>query len=339
MATQKVSDFLPSLGPLGLTLRMRRLTDRLAEGGRRLYAARGLPLQPHGYAVLLLLERRGPSSVTALAAALGLSHPSVIQLAKKLTDSGLLTSSSDPTDGRRRLLSLSAEALDLLPTFEPIWAAFSAELASMLEDAGGDLLSTLGVLERLLDQKSLERRVEARLTTVPRSSRRPADLSEFEIHPAARRDRAEVLHLARELVRAADTYAYDADISDEALWNYWAPPAPDRGHVVLHDGRVGGAFVLRRNHRGGASHIANASYVVRADLRGMGLGRFMGEASLDIARELGFRAMQFNLVVSTNHKALRLWRSLGFRVVGTVPDGFTLPSGEAVPYHIMHRRL
>jgi len=102
---------------------------------------------------------------------------------------------------------------------------------------------------------------------------------------------------------------------------------------------VVGMFVLRPNHPGPGAHVANASYAVRGDRRGLGLGRAMGEASLERARALGYAAMQFNIVVSTNHAAVRLWRSLGFRVLGTVPGGFRLPSGERVDHYIMFREL
>ena len=98
-------------------------------------------------------------------------------------------------------------------------------------------------------------------------------------------------------------------------------------------------FVLRPNIPGPGSHVANASYAVRADVRGIGLGRQMGEASLELARELGYSAMQFNTVVSTNTGAIRLWRSLGFRSVGTIPDGFRLPGGETVAHYVMYRTL
>ena len=98
-------------------------------------------------------------------------------------------------------------------------------------------------------------------------------------------------------------------------------------------------FVIRPNQPGPGSHVANASFAVRAGVRGLGLGRRMGEASLVLAAELGYSAMQFNIVVSTNVRALRLWRSLGFRVVGTVPDGFRLPDGTTVPHHVMYRAL
>ena len=105
------------------------------------------------------------------------------------------------------------------------------------------------------------------------------------------------------------------------------------------DDAVAGMFVIRPNNPGPGAHVANASYAVRADLRGMGLGRRMGEASLGLAADLGYSAMQFNTVVGTNANAVRLWRSLGFRIVGTVPDGFRLPDGSTVPHHVMHRAL
>jgi L-amino acid N-acyltransferase YncA len=152
-------------------------------------------------------------------------------------------------------------------------------------------------------------------------------------------DRDAVVSIAQGLVNSADTYAYAPDTSEEALWAYWNPPAPGAGSVLLLDGEVAGVFVIRPNHPGPGAHIANASYAVCADKRGLGLGRAMGEASLALARQMGYRGMQFNIVVGTNRAALRLWRSLGFEVIGTVPGGFRLPDGRYVDHHIMFRSL
>ena len=160
-----------------------------------------------------------------------------------------------------------------------------------------------------------------------------------EIRRVADEDREAVLDIARELVRAGETYAFDADMPDEELWRYWSPLERGQGFVAVSEARLVGAFVLRRNQAGPGSHVGNASYVVRADARGLGVGRRMGEASLELATELGFRALQFNCVVSTNRGALRLWESLGFEIVGTIPEGFRLPDGRLVAHHIMHRKL
>lgn len=159
------------------------------------------------------------------------------------------------------------------------------------------------------------------------------------IRQAEDRDRHVVLAIARDLVQAADTYAFDAGMSDDALWQYWHPDFGGQGFVAEVDGEVVGVFVIKRNHQGPASHIANASYVVRNNQRGKGIGAAMGKASLRLARDMGFRAMQFNIVLVTNQPAIRVWQRLGFQIMGTIPDGFRSPDGRYVDFHIMHRRL
>lgn len=160
-----------------------------------------------------------------------------------------------------------------------------------------------------------------------------------DIRPILPEDREAVLHIARELVRARDAYAFDPDITEEELWRYWSPRPRGDGFVATRGEEVLGMFVLKPNHPGPGAHVANGSYAVRADQRGQGLGRAMGEASLRWAVELGYRALQFNAVVSTNEAALRLWTSLGFDVIGTVPEGFQLPDGRRVAHHILYRSL
>ena len=78
---------------------------------------------------------------------------------------------------------------------------------------------------------------------------------------------------------------------------------------------------------------------VRADMRGLGVGKKIGAASLELAQSLGFDAMQFNVVVSSNQAAVNLWTALGFRIVGTIPEGFCLPNGNRVPHYIMYQKL
>jgi L-amino acid N-acyltransferase YncA len=178
-------------------------------------------------------------------------------------------------------------------------------------------------------------------------TRRPASYARIvtqgaplQIRPTVDGDRSVVVEMGRELVASADTYAFDSAIDDEELWAYWAPAAPGCGYVAASkNDQIMGAFVIRPNHPGPGSHIANASYVVAQRARGEGVGRAMGERSIEIARGLGYDAMQFNIVISSNVAALRLWQSLGFRIVGTVPEGFARPDGQRVDFHIMHRML
>ena len=148
--------------------------------------------------------------------------------------------------------------------------------------------------------------------------------------------------MARQLVDAADTYAFDPAVSDESLWEYWAPNITGvngDGFVAELDGAVVAMFVIRPNHPGPASHVANASYAVDSSARGKGLGRAIGAESLQLAVQLGYSAMQFNIVISTNQSAVHLWQSLGFDIVGTIPAGFRLPNGTLVDHHIMYRSL
>ncbi len=186
---------------------------------------------------------------------------------------------------------------------------------------------------------------DIRLTS---SSQPPGDLTYCElvtrtpvIRPTANSDCTAVVRIARQLVAAADTYAFEPDVTDAALWAYWSPDTDTQGDgfVTEFDGLVVAMFVIRPNHPGPASHIANASYAVDIAARGKGIGRSIGKQSLLLAAKLGYEAMQFNIVISTNVAAVRLWQSLGFDIVGTIPAGFRMPDGTLVAHHIMHRTL
>ena len=109
-----------------------------------------------------------------------------------------------------------------------------------------------------------------------------------------------------------------------------------RSRVWRH---VVGTYILRANQPGSGSHVANAAFMVAPRVRGLGVGRKMGEHCLNEARERGFRAMQFNFVVSTNEAAIRLWKQLGFEIVGTLPGAFRHPQKGYVDVYVMFRSL
>ena len=100
-----------------------------------------------------------------------------------------------------------------------------------------------------------------------------------------------------------------------------------------------GTYILRPNQSGGGSHVANAGFMVSASARGQGIGRAMAEHCLSEARRLGFRAMQFNYVISTNTAAIRLWQDLGFEIVGTLASAFRHPDKGYVDVYVMYRSL
>jgi L-amino acid N-acyltransferase YncA len=127
--------------------------------------------------------------------------------------------------------------------------------------------------------------------------------------------------LFRQVASAGDAFAYDADTLEVVAQKLWVE-APARPFVAERDGRVLGTFYVRPNQPGRGSHVANAGYMVADEARGRGVASALCEHSLETARRLGFRAMQFNLVVSTNAAALRVWEKHGFAVVGRVPRAF-----------------
>src|SRR5207249_11270568 len=102
---------------------------------------------------------------------------------------------------------------------------------------------------------------------------------------------------------------------------------------------VAGTYILRRHQSAGGAHVANAGFMVSASARGQGIGRAMAEHCLSEARRLGFRAMQFNYVISTNVAAIRLWQDLGFEIVGTLASAFRHPDKGYVDDYVMYRSL
>lgn len=140
------------------------------------------------------------------------------------------------------------------------------------------------------------------------------------------------------VMAAGDTYAFPPDLTRAEALAAWHPTG---GHTVVaeRDGRLVGTYLLKANQPGLGSHVANCGYMVAADARGLGVGEALCRHSLDEARRLGFTAMQFNSVVSTNHGAIALWQRCGFAVVGTVPLAFRHAREGLVDIHVMHRVL
>ena len=159
-----------------------------------------------------------------------------------------------------------------------------------------------------------------------------------EIREATAADQDAIWDIFREVVAAGDTYAFDPGMSRHDALGYWFQ-ADTQTYVAKSRGRIFGTYILRPNQSGGGSHVANAAFMVAPDARGQGIGRAMAEHCLSEARLLGFRAMQFNFVVSTNDSAVRLWQKLGFKIVGTLPSAFHHPEKGYVDVYVMYRSL
>jgi L-amino acid N-acyltransferase YncA len=142
------------------------------------------------------------------------------------------------------------------------------------------------------------------------------------------------------IVAAGETYVWSGDTTCDEARQLWMLPPPAEV-VVLEDdeGVVRGSAVLKPNQPGRGDHVANAGFMVDPDSQGQGFGRRLAEAVLERARAAGYQAMQFNAVVATNTGAIRLWESLGFTIVGTLPGAFRHPRLGLVDLHVMHRAL
>jgi GNAT superfamily N-acetyltransferase len=160
----------------------------------------------------------------------------------------------------------------------------------------------------------------------------------FQIRQATELDGDALWDIFHPIVARGDTYALDPRISRAEALAYWLDTA-NWCYVAEHQGIVVGTYVLRANQSGPGSHVANAGFMVSPGARGLGVGRKMGEHALSEARRLGFLAMQFNFVVSTNERAVRLWQQLGFEIVGTLPGAFRHPEQGLVDAYVMFRSL
>jgi L-amino acid N-acyltransferase YncA len=180
----------------------------------------------------------------------------------------------------------------------------------------------------------------------------------IEIRPATHSDRDAIWEIFQEVVAAGDTYPFDTNISCEDALAYWfqrsahvyvaeqstesvgeAASFPgtttSSPTVGVQNGQIVGSYTLHPNQSGGGAHVANAAFMVPTSARGQGIGRAMGEHCLKEARRIGFRAMQFNFVVSTNGSAVKLWQDLGMKIVGTLPGAFRHPEKGYVDVYVM----
>ena len=157
------------------------------------------------------------------------------------------------------------------------------------------------------------------------------------IRPATTADWPAIWAILAPVFRAGDTYTIDPDISEADAERYWM--ATGRPYVAERDGAILGTFYIRTNQQGGGAHVCNCGYATSPSARGQGIARQMCIESLPLARALGYKAMQFNFVVTTNKAALHLWESLGFDTVGRLPKAFHHPSEGLVDAVVMYRHL
>ncbi len=170
----------------------------------------------------------------------------------------------------------------------------------------------------------------------------------LEIRKAKETDKEAVWEIIQAVISTGDTYVFAPDSPKEKMLEYWFGAdketyiAVESVASVLADAsksQILGSFYLKANQPDLGSHIANAGYMVSPNAKGKGIGRKMAEFSLPEAKRLGFKAMQFNFVVKSNEIAVKLWLSLGFEIIGEIPEAFQHQDLGLVNALIMYRKL
>lgn len=160
----------------------------------------------------------------------------------------------------------------------------------------------------------------------------------MKIREATKSDWDSIWLIFHEILLAGETYAYDSGMTKQQAEKIWLE-VPRKTYVVEDDGEILGTYYLKTNQAGPGSHVCNCGYMVSSLARGKGLATLMCEHSQKIAVELGYKAMQFNFVASSNEGAVRLWNKLGFETVGRLPNAFNHPAKGYVDALVMYKWL
>ena len=158
------------------------------------------------------------------------------------------------------------------------------------------------------------------------------------IRAATDSDKPAVWKIIKAVITGGDTYVFDPDTPEKEMLEYWFSREK---HVYLaeDEGTILGTYWIKTNQPGLGSHVANGAYMVSPTAAGKGIGRMMAEHSLDEAKRLGFKAIQFNFVVKSNEAAVRLWQKVGFEIIGEIPDAFDHKVTGLTNAYIMYRKL
>ena len=164
--------------------------------------------------------------------------------------------------------------------------------------------------------------------------------TKYKIRKARLEDFEEIYDIFQHVLNEGKTYSYTLEeMTPERSLAYWISAPRTHCFVADVNGRVAGVGAVRPHRTGRAGHVSNASFIVHPDYRKMGIASALGKQALKFAKKQGYKAMQFNFVVSANTVAVNLWKSLGFEIVGTLPKGFKHASKGMVDVYIMHQFL
>jgi L-amino acid N-acyltransferase YncA len=159
-----------------------------------------------------------------------------------------------------------------------------------------------------------------------------------EIRKAFETDKPAIRQIIKEVIAGGDTYVFDPETPEEEMISYWFS-SEKHVYVAEENGMVLGTYWLKANQPGLGDHVGNGAYMVSSNAKGKGIGKMMAEHSIEEARRIGYLSIQFNFVVKSNTVAVNLWKSVGFEVIGEIPDAFRHQQNGFTNALIMYRRL
>ena len=159
-----------------------------------------------------------------------------------------------------------------------------------------------------------------------------------EIRKATEADKPAVWRIIKAVIAGGDTYVFDPATPEEEMLTYWFSPEK-HAYVAEENGEILGTYWLKANQPGLGDHIGNGAYMVSPDAKGKGIGKLMALHSIEEGRRIGYHAIQFNFVVRSNTVAVNLWKSVGFEIIGEIPDAIRHSKNGLTNAYIMYRRL
>lgn len=159
-----------------------------------------------------------------------------------------------------------------------------------------------------------------------------------QIRKAEDRDKPAIWQIINAVIAGGDTYVFSPDSTEEEMMTYWFSP-DKHNYVAVSEGDIVGIYWLKANQPGLGAHVGNGAYMVSPNAKGKGIGKKMAEHSIDEARRLGFKSIQFNFVVKSNTVAVNLWKSVGFEIIGEIPEAFDHAKNGMTNAYIMYCKL
>jgi DNA-binding MarR family transcriptional regulator/N-acetylglutamate synthase-like GNAT family acetyltransferase len=300
-------DLIRELGPLAFASRLKRLQDRLFRDVSQIYSEQEVDFEPRWFLVFNAVLKMGPTAITSVAQALGVSHAAVHQTAAELLNSGLIGESRDPADERKRLLTATKKGRTAAKELTDVWNDIATATEDVISESGVDLLSALEDMERSLDDIDLVGRItRARLS-------RSTPKVEIVPYSAEFKDAFEQLNL--EWIRQYFT----VEPEDTRMLRHPEAEIIERGGAILFalvNGEVAGTCALLRQSD---QRFELAKMAVARPYRGLGVGETLGKAMVECARKLGASTL-FLLTSDKLQPAIRLYRRLGFRKTRVAAD-------------------